>query len=396
MPPPPQPTDSTNFIEHDFTNAFRFADVAKALNEATARREDLGESTDDTEFNQDGLSSTSHVNTDQDAIEDLQLHHTFWACSMADFMRENKVKYDEKSEELRVPGRHEHAFDLAYGRIRKKARSGASSSTTGETTSVGDERVRRIREIYTHGFKVRIRPGEDSGAFHYITPSDDQLLFLEACLFATLPKIYGTSEWATHHVRVLEDWGKDSIDYFLMMITARRMGKTFSMSMFNAALALVVPGLVIAVYSTGRRASRMLKEQVEKLVLMTGEANAKRIVQSNQEELFIAHKAMSDNSTKRSLEAQNLRMDPSTTKLNSYPSTVKGKKTLYTLFIHSKPSPTSRPYKNEIKTQNEIQFLVAAARACSRYACDTSRLPKRSSQPPQQILRQRMNKARCH
>ena len=125
------------------------------------------------------------------------------------------------------------------------------------------------------------------------------------------------------------------IFFFLMMITARRVGKTFSMSMFDAAVLLHVPGITISVFSTGRRASKMLKELVEKLIKMTGDENTQRIINSTQEELFIAHKTLADNTTKRSLEAQNLRMDITTAKLFSYPSSVKGKSRFTNTFTHS-------------------------------------------------------------
>jgi hypothetical protein len=301
-----------------YTNALSFAELAKHLHVSTSSKDVASDLVDE------DIKLNAEEQDDDNENHNIPIpgYQTFWCLTMADFMRDHQIKYNEKLNELRVPNRFEHAFDLAYGR-EKRFKSGAAGSASRDACP-GDERVRKIREIYTHGFKVRIRPGEDAGAFHYITPSDDQLLFLESCLFASLPKIYGASDWATHHVRILEEWGRDQIEYFLMMITARRVGKTFSMSMFDAALTLVVPSLVIAVYSTGRRASKMLKEQVEKLILMTGEDSAKRIVQSNQEELFIAHKALTDQSSKRSLEAQNLRMDPTTSKLFSYPSSVKG------------------------------------------------------------------------
>lgn len=284
---------------------------------------------------------------------DIPFYQTFWCTAMGDYMGHHRVKYEERLADLRVPDRYEHAFDLAYDRVRKKARPAAGAAGAGEALCEGDRRVAKIRATYTRGFRTRIRPGDDDAAFRYITPSDDQLLFLEACLFASLPKIYGASDWATHHYRVLTEWGRSEIDYFLMMITARRVGKTFSMSMFDAAVLLHVPGITISVFSTGRRASKMLKELVEKLIKMTGDENTQRIINSNQEELFIAHKTLADNTTKRSLEAQNLRMDITTAKLFSYPSSVKGKSRFtntFTHFMHEQPNP----------------FAIAAASAAYR------------------------------
>ena len=92
--------------------------------------------------------------------------------------------------------------------------------------------------------------------------------------------------------------------------------------MFDCGMLLYVPGFKINVYSTGRRASKMLKEQVEQFVNMVGESH--RIIQSNQEEFFICHKELSGDNNRRSVEAISLRDDPSTSKLYSYPSSQKG------------------------------------------------------------------------
>jgi hypothetical protein len=132
---------------------------------------------------------------------------------------------------------------------------------------------------------------------------------------------------------VLQEWRATKIDYCLMMITARRVGKTTAMAMFNAALLLHCPGIVISVFSTGKRASKSLKEAVEKFVGMTGDANKRRIINSNQEELFIAHKPIKDSkSSKRSDESQNLRMDPLTARMYSFPSSVTGKICIFYIF----------------------------------------------------------------
>jgi hypothetical protein len=182
--------------------------------------------------------------------------------------------------------------------------------------------VKKLRHLFSTGFKTRVRDGDDAGAFQYILASDDQLYFLEECTFSCLPNIYGHNEWAVHCPRVLAEWGRKAINYFLMMITARRVGKTWSVCMFDCGMLLYVPGFKINVYSTGRRASKMLKEQVEQFISMEG--SSARVIQSNQEELFICHKEMSSDSSRRSIEAVVLRDDPSTSKLFSYPSSRKG------------------------------------------------------------------------
>lgn len=102
--------------------------------------------------------------------------------------------------------------------------------------------------------------------------------------------------------------------------------------MFDCGVLLYIPSVTIAVYSTGRRASEMLKEQVEQFIEMTGPENTARIVVSNQEKLFISHdlhgETISDgSSTKRRGRKSKFeaRKDPLTAKLHSYPTSKKGK-----------------------------------------------------------------------
>jgi hypothetical protein len=60
-------------------------------------------------------------------------------------------------------------------------------------------------------------------------PSPDQQLFLGWCLFSVLPHVYGVEEWPTHCPRVLKEFNMgDEIEYFIMMITARRVGETLA------------------------------------------------------------------------------------------------------------------------------------------------------------------------
>jgi hypothetical protein len=279
----------------------------------------------------DGLENAIRGHSSSGAGDDIPLAQTFWAMGMADIMAHCGAKYLEETERAMIPRRGWHPFAQSNA-----AASGSEKRKRPDQreTCAGDERVRRIRDMYTCGFKVRIRPGDTPDCFHTITPSEDQLLFMESCLLACLPKIYGEQDWAMHSVRVLDEWGQDRVRYFLMMITARRGGKTYSVGMFNASFLLNVPGKTISVYSTGRRASKMLKELVEKFIRMTGEVNAKRIVCSGQEELFVAATQLGEQKTKRSPEARELALQADTSKLFSYPSNVRGKKNTLLLHLH--------------------------------------------------------------
>jgi hypothetical protein len=76
-----------------------------------------------------------------------------------------------------------------------------------------------------------------------------------------------------------------------MAITPRRFGKTTAVAMFVAALALAVPGITVAIFSTGRRASNLLLQQVKSLLLCVPGAAAK-IISSNVETLHMADGSM--------------------------------------------------------------------------------------------------------
>ena len=71
-----------------------------------------------------------------------------------------------------------------------------------------------------------------------------------------------------------------------MAITPRRFGKTTAVAMFVAAFALAVPGTTTAIFSTGRRASNLLLQQVKTLLSCIPGADAK-IVASNVETIHL-------------------------------------------------------------------------------------------------------------
>lgn len=71
-----------------------------------------------------------------------------------------------------------------------------------------------------------------------------------------------------------------------MAITPRRFGKTTAVAMFVCAFALAVPGTVTAIFSTGRRASNLLLQQIKSMLLCIPGADQK-IVSSNVETIML-------------------------------------------------------------------------------------------------------------
>jgi hypothetical protein len=78
----------------------------------------------------------------------------------------------------------------------------------------------------------------------------------------------------------------DSNNQQLMCITPRRFGKTTAVAMFCAALAIAVPGVVISIFSTARRASSLLLQQIKGFLQQIPGATAK-IVSSNVETIVV-------------------------------------------------------------------------------------------------------------
>lgn len=71
-----------------------------------------------------------------------------------------------------------------------------------------------------------------------------------------------------------------------MAITPRRFGKTTAVSMFVAAFALAVPGSVTAIFSTGRRASNLLLQQIKQMLLNIPGTDSK-IISANVETIVL-------------------------------------------------------------------------------------------------------------
>ena len=69
-------------------------------------------------------------------------------------------------------------------------------------------------------------------------------------------------------------------------ITPRRFGKTTAVAMFVSAFALACPGTTTAIFSTGRRASNLLLQQIKGMLLSIPGVEG-RIVLSNVENIVI-------------------------------------------------------------------------------------------------------------
>jgi len=114
-----------------------------------------------------------------------------------------------------------------------------------------------------------------------------------------LPWIYGKKEFGKFKERILHEHGihPDKYNQYTLISTPRRWGKTTSVAIFVAGALFSVPDLWISVYSTGKRASKALSDQVNKYILKIEEAASykkSRIIVKNTEELFYQGATASD------------------------------------------------------------------------------------------------------
>ncbi len=158
--------------------------------------------------------------------------------------------------------------DISIKAIRNKA--------YGNRTGVlhGDRRLEYIRRLlFEKGLGL--------------VPSVHQIEFLQWFLQAVLPWIY-KDEWPDAEVRVLEnDFKQTKIYQDVITITPRRLGKSWSISMFVSSLMICVPSLTIAIFSTGGRASGMLMTKVKNMMNRV-KGVKERMIKENKEEAWIS------------------------------------------------------------------------------------------------------------
>ena len=179
---------------------------------------------------------------------------------------------------------------------------------------VGDQRIEKLQWYLNQNYWIN---GEE------YRMDKNQKLFSKETIKACLPLIYG-QEFAKFNQRILQQHdiiGKIASQLF--MCTPRRFGKTTVVSWICAALLLTVPGISIAVFSTGRRASTMMLDKVYDFVVEMG--GASRVARHNQENLYISSSELESGMGQQSAESKSKWSDGSTSKLNSYPSSIEGR-----------------------------------------------------------------------
>ena len=86
--------------------------------------------------------------------------------------------------------------------------------------------------------------------------------FMRACA-RVFWKTEPPGSFARDHQRILEAHGWDHLHQEVLVSTPRRFGKTISISMFSAALIYSCPDIKLSIYSTCKRISQMLLQNIQ-------------------------------------------------------------------------------------------------------------------------------------
>ena len=93
-------------------------------------------------------------------------------------------------------------------------------------------------------------------------------------------------DWETDRPMIMDKFGWTKCNSEVLISPPRRFGKTFSIAIFCACLALAL-GLEIVVFSPARRASRKLLERIVEFIRLAGGEN--KIVEYNQVRALSPH-----------------------------------------------------------------------------------------------------------
>lgn len=231
----------------------------------------LGNPFFDDEFEQDGvlppeevaLSSAEEEYVPQDIFDDLVLDSV--AMSHNAVFEYLKRQADFKKQQLAPEKRH----------IRAKKGAGKI------TVLKGSVRIDRIRRLLSEAFT------DDQGKL--IRRSEPQQNVHEVYLRACLPKIYD-DEWDDNREHIMKKFGITRLQMWVLVVMARREGKTWGMAMFIAAMVLSVADIEISIFATCKRTAEKLLKVFHKFLIkamefMTDEEFV--IVKKTQETIII-------------------------------------------------------------------------------------------------------------
>lgn len=145
----------------------------------------------------------------------------------------------------------------------------------------GDEIVAHLNDVFYHGFGLQW--------------STTQQKIFNAFVDSCLPRIYGAGVWESVKSRVMRKRRMTNATPWVLVNMARRNGKTFVSAGTTAAMALTIPGLSIAIFSTGERASKMFRTAFDDMMTRAFEKathvqeHQYKIITRNKEVLVFEH-----------------------------------------------------------------------------------------------------------
>ena len=164
--------------------------------------------------------------------------------------------------------------------VQKKPKfSSRLEKALGGNATGADEGVRRFQLLWSNVARIEQT---------YLTLSKQQRHIIEEFVRASLVKIVGIENYERNPMFYMKMAKKTNRQSLSIVITPRRFGKTTATAIYVAALLLTVPHVVVAIFSTGRRASTLLLQKISQIVLGAQHEKGVRILQSNQETLKIA------------------------------------------------------------------------------------------------------------
>lgn len=175
---------------------------------------------------------------------------------------------------------HRHEEYMVRGKYNLQNRFARAIRKGATLQSKGDERLKRVEDIFFHGFGI--------------TWSPTQARIFNVLVDSCLPIIYG-SEWEFVKMRVMKQRGLDRMQQETLVNMARRNGKTFVVSGAAAALWLAIPGINIAVFSAAKRQAGMFMTETVKKIRMAWDLGTHvdgqgfQKLQENQESFIYEH-----------------------------------------------------------------------------------------------------------
>jgi hypothetical protein len=156
-----------------------------------------------------------------------------------------------------------------------------------------------------------------------LTRTKYQKQFHQAAMHACLYWIYG-KEYEHLRKLLMKRLNVKDLDSEVLAIMPRRYGKTVMMAMFAAVMLMRIPGLQIAIFSTGKRASSAMMKMVVAFVKKLGGKD--RIAARNEEHLYLSSTSTVQGKVgSKKNGGRDSKDDPTTSHLMSFPANENGK-----------------------------------------------------------------------